>query len=228
MKPIILLAAAIAVMARSASALPIITFSEAPPVTNMFDITDNGNGTSSLLATNVPITISAIDGPLGGGVPFSATFSLTGLSTDAAQIVTGIFIEQFSGTYSINSATCGASTVCLAGNYIDDMSGINGGHALSMSASTPPGADVTMTSDPAAVPISDLGLDRAIAFAMTNVLPPVGEDCTAVECTLVSSTSIISGNASAGLGVPEPFSLAIMGIGLMGLGLVRRQRNLVR
>ena len=77
----------------------------------------------------------------------------------AAQNISGVFIQQFTGTYTINSAVCGASTVCLAGSYIDLMAGLIGGHVLSQSATTPPSTGVTMTSDPAAIPAGDLGVD---------------------------------------------------------------------
>src|SRR4051794_2286052 len=83
----------------TANAIPILTFAESPPVANAFSATNNGNGTSSLLA-NVPITISAIDGPLGAGVPFDGTFSLTGLSNIAARDIDGVFIQRFTGTYT--------------------------------------------------------------------------------------------------------------------------------
>jgi hypothetical protein len=227
MRTLLLGATALALSVGVAKADPILTFAETTPASNSFIVTDNGNGTSSLSAVGIPITVSFIDPASGIVTPFTGAFNLTGLSTNAATGTGGNFSQEFSGTYSITSATCGG--LCLGGSYVDLMSGKVGGSALTISASTPPANAVTMTSN--VIPANDLGVDRAISLSMSNVFPVVAIDTSGPMWTLASTTAIVSGNFSANPGgggggdLPEPAGMAILGVALTGLGWAKRRRN---
>jgi hypothetical protein len=72
----------------------------------------------------------------------------------AARDIDGVFIQRFTGTYLINSAVCGASTVLSAGSYTDN--GLISDYFSQSFDHAAPSTGVPTTSDPAAIPAGDL------------------------------------------------------------------------
>jgi hypothetical protein len=210
------------------SAATILIFAQtgATPPTN-FEITNNGNGTSSISA-DLPVTITALAGPLVPPPITDAVFTFSATSTSAASTFTAagvtFLVQRYSGTFSVDAPQCGAGGVCLAGTYTDLVSGILDGDALTIAASQPPISGVTFTSD--IIPAADLVTDKALALSATNLNIPVTLDCSSpVGCTLGSTSSNLSGTFSASIGTPEPSSWVMMLLGFAGLGFAASRRN---
>jgi hypothetical protein len=208
-------------LATPAAATTILIFAEngtTPP--GFVILNDNGNGTTSL-ATDIPVSITDLSGPLVPPVITDATFQLTGHSTDfATETPIGggfkLLTQSFSGTFSITAPQCG--TVCLAGTFVDVMAGPVGGFALTLAASTPPEAGLTFTSD--TIPAEDIVLDRAMALSETALTNPVTSDCSSpLGCTLDTTSANVSGTFSATpTNTPEPSTWVMMVLGFAGLG----------
>jgi hypothetical protein len=215
----------LAALATPVSAATIVTFAQlgvAPP-TN-FDFTDNGNGTTTI-SSALNVAISALQGPLVPPPITDAIFSLSATSTTTATTFAfgGVtfLVQRYTGTFSIDAPECG--TVCLAGTFVDLLSGQLGGRALNISATEPPVGAVTFTSDE--IPAIDIATDRALALAATNFDTAIAEDCTSPSgCTMASNSSNLAGTFSADVGtvptIPEPSTWAMMLLGFAGLGFV--------
>jgi PEP-CTERM motif-containing protein len=206
------IAALIGLAASTANAAVILTFGQTGGADT---ITGTVNGTATattITGTNVPVNITEIL----GGVPVSAFLDLSATSVGAATTAAGFTTQAFDGTFSITSATGGGGTNFLSGSFDDAVFG--SGSSLTLSASNgSPGESVTFTS--MAIPAKDLGDPRAVSLSFSDVHPAVGIDGT----TLAAFTSSVSGDFSAN--VPEPASLALLGVGVLGIGFVGRRRS---
>jgi hypothetical protein len=174
--------------------------------------TDDGT-TTEITGTDIAITVTEIEAN-SPAVPFQALLNLDAISTGPAQVGPLGVVEPFDGTFSITSALCGAGN-CLSGVFSGATFGFLGGASLTMSSAMPPGA-LTFTSDV----ITELGLPRGLSFSFANVNPPVSVDGT----TIAAFDSSVSGTFSAAL-VPEPGTLALMGLGLLGLAYVGQRKG---
>jgi len=171
--------------------------------------TENGAQTATTLsAVDVPIGITQIE----NGVAVGAFFDLSAASDGAAVPILGGTAQKFSGSFSINSAANNTGTNYLSGTFTDVTFGTGPGGALSVGA--PPDA-LVFASDV----ITSLTLPAAIGLGFANVLPAF----TQVGDSIGSFTSSVSGTFSASA-IPEPASVAILGLGILGLGLVRPRR----
>lgn len=200
-------------LASGARAAVILTFGQSgggDPITGA----KSGTGTT-ISATDAPVSITQIDA--AGTVPLSAYFDLNLASTSGAALVSGNLEQHFSGSFSITSNAGDTGINYLSGNVIDIAFGY--GTTFSLDATTPPAGNVTFTSG--VIPAADLGVERGAAFSFANVDPQL----QIVDGTFGSFTGSVSATFSANSqAIAEPASLALLGAGLFGVGMLRRRR----
>ena len=221
----LLLATTLVVLPALASAATIITYGQTSG-SNTVTGTANATGTH-FSGTDIAVTITQIDA--GIATPVNAYLDLVADSTSGATPSPSFTVVQhFRGAFTINSQTDGLGTDYLSGAFFDATFGLRGGSGLVLTS------DGVFSSDV----INSLSPPRNFSMTFTNVLPPVttstvqaanSADCApffTVGCndtgaTFGSFTGSVSGNASAA--IPEPATLGILGLGLLGIAAVRRR-----
>ena len=214
MKRLLLTATALGALALApaANATLILTFGQTSN-TQAVVATENGAQTATTLTSvDVPIQITQIE----NGVPTSAFFDLAATSSGPAVPILGATAQRFSGTFSINSLANNTGVNYLSGVFTDVAIGAGPGGALTVGA---PPDSLTLTSSV----ITHLAQPSALGLGFANVAPGF----TQVGNSIGSFTSSVSGTFSASAAAaPEPASLTLMGVGLLGLGMVSmRKRN---
>lgn len=208
----LLLATCAILVAVPTHAAPSITFGQTSGA-NTITAANDANGTT-WTDSGIAVSITEIDA--GIATPLPAFLSITATSEQpGATTIGGLIGEHFNGQFAITQNANGTGTNYLSGVYNDAAVTVAGSTAIGVFAN-----QALFTSDV----ITVLDLPRSVSFALTNVTPPVSlascSGCTSGQ-TIAGFTASIAGNASAN--VPEPWPVAIFGVGLLGLAAVKRR-----
>jgi hypothetical protein len=189
---------------------------------NSGSVTATGNASTGITtidttANNESATITLLNGATVNIT--GAQVTLTATSVYDTTTVTGSVIqEEFNGSFSI---TWGSSQqYYLDGTFNGLTFGFKGGSVATLASSDPP-STVTFTSNA----IGGLALPRGANFEFTNVNPLLKTVGTGTNTTIGSFTASGTGSFSAS---PEPSSMALAGLGALGLvgyGLRRKGRT---
>jgi hypothetical protein len=168
--------------------------------------------------TDGSVSITTIDAALTP--PVSAYLTLNATSEGSATTAANSYITQdFSGTFSITSATGDRGTNYLSGTFTDAVG--NGKNAtFTLSASQPPTSELTLTSDPSVISGADLSELQAMVFGFADVTPGIHLDGDTIAPFQANLTATFSGTYPT----PEPASIAVLLVGLTGIGFLRRHR----
>jgi hypothetical protein len=172
--------------------------------------------TTTLSATNQAVTLSSLD---RNSVNLTGLLTLNATSSGSASIVVtpfGNYVAQgYTGTFSITNGMLNY----LSGTFSGEVFGK--GSEIVLSASTPPAADLTLTSS--VIGAAHLTRSTAATFVFSSVNPLVSIQGSSIS----SFTAAAAGTFDASIdAVPEPSSMLIAGLsaaGLIGYGLRRRK-----
>jgi len=201
--------------AASANAGQIINFAQ---VGNASDVTATDTaGVTTIDITGAAVTVSAIDALSSIPAPISAIVSLAATSIDTAINVGSSILQHYSGTFSVTTAVGGINL--LSGSFTDAAFGAGGGPGLVVNVNNPPD---TLNLNSAAIPASELNAPSSLNFGFTALTSPL----VITGGSIGSFGAAFIGNASAtpAAATPEPASLAVLGVGLLGLTMIRRSR----
>jgi hypothetical protein len=195
-----------------ANAALVATFSQNPSATPTVTATDNGT-TTTIDVTDASTAITSGLGALLG----NALFSFAATSVDAAATLASAVIQHYSGSFCFTSGPGCSGTNFLSGVFTDAAFGALGGPGLTVNVNSPPDT-LTMSSD--VVPAADLIPPSTFGLTFADLTPNLHIDGTTIGAFTADFAGTVSASA---VPTPEPTALALLGVGLFGLTLVKRR-----
>jgi hypothetical protein len=244
MRTLLLAATALLGASVAAQAAPVTIAAFGQPVVggvaapNGFFLTPNAGDTATALSmTNITVLFTAY----AGGPVISGIMNLTANSVGPALLVLGNDAQRYSGSFSITSGPGGTGTDFISGTFADSVFGAAGGTGLTVQVSDPT-ESLTLTSS--LIPVNQLATPNSFSLSLVTGSAPlaiVGSGATAtlgcaagsLGCPTGANAGQISyfatGDVSASVATPtpEPASLALLGVGLLGLGFVASRKRSV-
>ena len=210
-----LLLASVAIVAASVSAFGanLITFSQTANVNEVVATTNAGDTQTTIAVNDAAIAIGQL---ISGPPPATAFFDLNATSVDPATTILSAVIQHYAGSFCISTAAgCGGTNI-LSGTFSDAAFGALGGPGLVVNVNSPPD---TLALSSSLISASDLASPASFGLTFTNLSPTL----TVSGTTIGGFSASLAGDASANA-IPEPVSMALLGAGVLGLGVVRRAR----
>lgn len=214
MKSLLLAGVALLGLVGAANAANIVAYSQTSGANTLTATVNGANTITTLTIDDAAVSVGQL---IAGAPPATVFLSLSATSNDVATPFLGAVIQHYDGTFCLTSAiNCGGVNV-LSGTFSDAAFGALSGPGLTVNVNNPPD---TLTLTSSIIPASELAAPNAMSLGFTNLSPPLA----ILGTTIAPFTASFAGTVSASVvEVPEPLSVALLGVGLLGLAAVRKR-----
>jgi len=192
----------------------VASFSQNPSATPTVTATDNGT------VTNINITDASTSITAGNaGILGNAIFNFAASSIDAATTIATAVIQHYSGSFCFTSGAGCSGTNFLSGTFSDAAFGGLGGPGLVVNVNNPPD---TLNLTSSVLTAADLIAPSTFGLTFANLTPVLAIDGTTIAAFTADFSGTVSSSAVA---TPEPTSLALLGVGLLGLTFIAKRKH---